>query len=146
MFAMMSDQEAPDSVTVSGPLSRLREAMARYLRSHALHCYPGPQYIWSSEHRLWMESRPMGHFIQLKESKMLFHWYSKWVDILKSGMKLRLMRSCQNRGEGCWLLCWLSRGRGYQLCDDDVCTGIPQLKGGCIIAPALMIHRQFPAG
>lgn len=63
-------QEAPDSVTVSGPLSRLREAMAEIFAEPCTALLSRPWlYLWSSAHRLWMESRPMGHFIQLTQRK-----------------------------------------------------------------------------
>ena len=54
LFAMMSDvQEAPESVTVSGPLSRLREAMAEIFAEPRNALLPRLWlYLWSSEHRL----------------------------------------------------------------------------------------------
>ena len=67
---MMSVPEAPDYVTVSGPLSWLREAMSEIFAEPCIALLSRSWlYLVISEHRLWMRSRPLGHFIQLTQRK-----------------------------------------------------------------------------
>ena len=77
MFAMMSgpDREAPDSVTVSGPLSGLREAMAEIFtepakallsRTLVISGHLDTDFEWDPGH--WVTS-----FSPVKESELLFH-------------------------------------------------------------------------
>ena len=87
--------EAPDYVTVSGPLSWLREAMSEIFAEPCIALLSRSWlYLVISEHRLWMRSRPLGHFIQLTQRKRNAISFSrfKWVDIPEfwvAGRRLR---------------------------------------------------------